>query len=326
MKRFASFVLALCICNSLTAMASATSIYFADIEDSAYYIDAVEWAVENNITNGTSTNLFSPDATCTRGQVVTFLWRANGHPVPTVQENPFIDVESEKYYYTPVMWAYSQQIVSGTSDNTFSPEEICTKEQIITMIWRSLGKPISRLSTKVDCSKYAKEAVAFFQDQRVANNINGFENCSRADTVYYIYTCKKIKLHRPGELIITDGARSIKCQDCDFQYRRFYIKDFNPADTMGAFLNLESGQFYIFENGDYHKITVEDNKLIANGHVIGRRDMLITSDSTSYAIYRWSDDINFRPSPYSDLGFEPNILEFHGSAEWEQAKKEIMEH
>ena len=101
-----------------------------------YYEKAVLWAVENGIATGTSSTTFSPDAKCTRGQIVTFLWRFNGKPAVST-ENPFADVTYGEYYYEPVLWAVQAKITTGTSSTTFGPNANCTRGQIVTFLYRN---------------------------------------------------------------------------------------------------------------------------------------------------------------------------------------------
>lgn len=119
---------------------SKTKSDFADVQDqNAYYYTAVLWAVEQGITNGTSDTTFSPDISCTRGQVVTFLWRADGTNKPNKTSSPFVDVKNEDdYFYTPVLWAVYRdpQITNGTDGTHFSPEDICTRGQVVTFLYR----------------------------------------------------------------------------------------------------------------------------------------------------------------------------------------------
>ena len=114
---------------------------FADVRSDAYYAGAVNWAVEKGITVGTGDWKFSPDEGCTRGQVVTFLWRAAGSPEPEKKDNPFADVKLTDYFYKAVLWAVENGITLGTSKTEFSPNESCTRGQIVTFIWRSKGQP-----------------------------------------------------------------------------------------------------------------------------------------------------------------------------------------
>lgn len=109
---------------------------FTDVASDTYYHDAVLWAVENGITSGISATTFGPNATCTRAQIVTFLWRAQGTP-STYGHNPFNDVAENAYYYAPVLWAVENGVTSGTSEVTFSPNANCTRAQIVTFLYRS---------------------------------------------------------------------------------------------------------------------------------------------------------------------------------------------
>ena len=110
---------------------------FKDIKEGVYYYDAVLWAVENGITAGLSADAFGPEATCTRGQIVTFLWRANGKPMPESDENPFGDVDESQYYYDAVLWAVEEEITAGMSAVSFAPEATCTRGQIVTFLYRA---------------------------------------------------------------------------------------------------------------------------------------------------------------------------------------------
>ena len=114
---------------------------FSDVPADAYYADAVAWAVEKGITTGTSAERFSPNATCTRAQIVTFLWRAAGEPKFTIDGYDFVDVKTDAYYYNAVQWAVEKEITKGTSAKTFSPDATCTRAQIVTFLYRDLNKP-----------------------------------------------------------------------------------------------------------------------------------------------------------------------------------------
>ena len=108
---------------------------FADVKVGSYYYDAVLWAVENGITKGTSETMFSPDATCSRAQIVTFLWRSQKSPAAGTA-NPFTDVKASAYYADAVLWAVKEDVTKGTPNTTFSPDANCTRAQIVTFIWR----------------------------------------------------------------------------------------------------------------------------------------------------------------------------------------------
>lgn len=117
--------------------AKATSLPFADVKAGSYYDDAVRWAVENGITVGTSATSFSPNATCSRAQIVTFLWRTQKSPAAG-SANPFADVASNAYYADAVLWAVQKDITKGTGATAFSPDANCIRAQIVTFLYRSM--------------------------------------------------------------------------------------------------------------------------------------------------------------------------------------------
>ena len=108
---------------------------FADVPADAYYAKAVAWAVENGVAKGVSETAFAPDASCTRAQIVTFLWRAQQSPA-SGGENPFTDVPAAAYYYNAVLWAVENDVAKGVSETAFAPDDNCTRAQIVTMIYR----------------------------------------------------------------------------------------------------------------------------------------------------------------------------------------------
>ena len=109
---------------------------FTDVKAGSYYYDAVLWAVEQGITSGTTPTTFSPDATCTRGQIVTFLYHSWGDPEVETRAS-FRDVPAGAYYADPVNWAADWGVTGGTSATTFSPNAFCTRAQIVTFLYRS---------------------------------------------------------------------------------------------------------------------------------------------------------------------------------------------
>ena len=119
--------------------AKSSAMPFADVKAGSYYYDAVLWAVENGITKGTSDTMFSPDATCTRAQIVTFLWRSQKSPAAGMA-NPFADVAADTYYIDAVLWAVKHNITVGTTFSIFSPDEECTRAQIVTFLYRAHNK------------------------------------------------------------------------------------------------------------------------------------------------------------------------------------------
>ena len=110
---------------------------FEDVKEGKFYYDAVLWAVENDITNGMDKTHFSPDGTCTRGQIVTFLRRSSGSPEPNGEVNPFEDVKDGSFYHDSVLWAVENGVTNGTDATHFSPNEKCTRGQIVTFLYRN---------------------------------------------------------------------------------------------------------------------------------------------------------------------------------------------
>lgn len=111
---------------------------FADVKAGQYYYKAVLWAVEHGITNGMSATEFGPDDTCTRAQIVTFLWRYEGKPAPSRTRNSFADVSTGSYYGSAVLWAVEHGITNGMSATEFCPENTCTRAQVVTFLYRDV--------------------------------------------------------------------------------------------------------------------------------------------------------------------------------------------
>ncbi len=167
---------------------------FADVPQSAYYYDAVNWAVDNGITTGTDKTHFSPNQSCTRAQAVTFLWRAAGEPEPAGTAASFKDVKAGSYYEKAVQWAVEQNITGGTGNGKFSPETACSRAQIVTFLWRKEGSPETSGSafSDVKAGEYYETAVKW----AVANEITGGTGngkfspdarCARGQIVTFLY-------------------------------------------------------------------------------------------------------------------------------------------
>ena len=115
---------------------SVTECPFTDVKAGSFYEKAVLWAVEHGITKGTSATTFSPDKTCSRAEIVTFLWRSEDQPEPTSASNPFTDLKPNGFYVNAVAWAVENGITKGMTDTTFEPETTCTRGQIVTFLYR----------------------------------------------------------------------------------------------------------------------------------------------------------------------------------------------
>ena len=172
---------------------------FLDVPAGAYYEDAVVWAVGKGITSGTNATTFDPNGTCTRAQAVTFLWRAAGSPTPKTKLMPFPDVPVGSYYWNAVLWAIEQGITEGTSYLTFSPNDSCTRAQIVTFLWRSKGNPaVSGNAPFTDVAPDAYYAAAVTWAEKngitggIGNGLFGSNNtCTRAQIVTFLYRAMK---------------------------------------------------------------------------------------------------------------------------------------
>lgn len=182
--------------SSVTVKATFTEeeLAFTDMPADAYYAEAVKWAVTEGITSGTTATTFSPNSGCTRGQVVTFLWRAAGEPEPSSTVNPFTDVSADAYNYKAILWAYENGITGGTTATTFAPNATCTRAQIVTFLYRANGQTVDsgNVFTDVPADAYYADAVNW----AVAEGITGGTTattfapnatCTRAQVVTFLY-------------------------------------------------------------------------------------------------------------------------------------------
>ena len=168
---------------------------FADVPANAYYKKAVDWAVENGITSGTSETTFAPDATCTRAQTVTFLWRAAGSPEPTKQDNPFTDVKADAYYYKAVLWAVENGITSGTTATTFAPDATVSRAQVVSFQYRLAGAPKAEgtnVFTDVPANAYYRDAVLWAAQNGITSGTTATTfapnvGCTRSQIVTFLY-------------------------------------------------------------------------------------------------------------------------------------------
>ena len=174
--------------NNSTAAPSLTG--FNDVVSGAYYEAAVKWAVDNKITTGTSAATFTPDATCTRAQIITFIWRAMGSP-KTGAANPFTDVNTTDYFYDAAVWANKLGFTSGTE---FAPETPCTRASTVTYLWIAAGSPSADteagFSDVAASADYAK-AVAWAVEEGITSGVSATEFapgtiCSRGQIVTFL--------------------------------------------------------------------------------------------------------------------------------------------
>ena len=172
---------------------------FVDVATGSYYEDAVDWAVENGITQGTDDTHFAPDGICTRAQAVAFLWRAAGSPKPETRTMPFADVPAGSYYYDAVLWAVENGITKGTSDTTFNPNMTCTRAQIVAFLWRSEKSPAAGTANPfadVKSTAYYADAVLWAVKENITRGTTNTTfspdaDCTRSQIVTFLWRCKK---------------------------------------------------------------------------------------------------------------------------------------
>ena len=172
--------------------------FFVDVPNSSYYYEAVKWAAEKGITNGTDPLHFDPDMPCTRAQIVTFLWRAAGSPEPG-NSGSFSDVPASAYSAKAVAWAVENGITTGTGDGIFSPDAVCTRAQAVTFLWRYEKAPVASRSnpfTDVAADSYYADAVLWAVKEDITKGTTDTTfspgaDCTRAQIVTFLWRCKK---------------------------------------------------------------------------------------------------------------------------------------
>lgn len=167
---------------------------FSDIPEDAYYKDALDWAVKNNITADIEGEEFKPEEKATRGEVVTFLWRAYGMEEPTISESPFEDIEEDEYYYKAILWAVENDIAAGMSETEFAPDENVTRGQAATFLWRAAGEKegASHDFADIEDGAYYEVPVAWAVENEIATGITETEfapdeNVTRSEIITFLY-------------------------------------------------------------------------------------------------------------------------------------------
>ena len=181
------------------AVRIAQTMNFSDVKAGDYFYDSVKWAVGQKITNGTSATTFSPYKTCTRAEIVTFLWRAAGSPTPTSSRNPFTDVKSSmgSDFYNAILWASQKGITAGTTATTFSPNATCTRAQIVTFLYRYAGKPSGNYANPFNDVNQTEHGAYYsailwavgkgITTGTTASTFSPSATCNRAEAVTFLY-------------------------------------------------------------------------------------------------------------------------------------------
>lgn len=228
-------IMAFTLCS--TALAVSTNSKFTDVPQ--WCADSVSWAVEQSITNGTTATTFSPSATCTNAQVLTFLWRACGSP-DAAMDNPFTDISPGAFYYKAALWAYQNNMVLGSR---FEPNKPCTRSMAVTYMWQFAGQapvlPSDQFADVSFDSDYA-QAVAWAVDMGITNGTgsNQFSpdaTCTRAQIIAFLYR-GKILLNDFEDAGISEAADeneevSESIDESDFQREHDVLEGILPESN-----------------------------------------------------------------------------------------------
>lgn len=250
---------------------------FTDVPDNAYYADAVEWAVENDITFGTGANTFRPDAYCTRAQALTFIWKALGSPSSKYQYENFADVAPNDYFYDAVLWATENHITSGTSNTAFSPNQTVTRAQAMTFLYKAAnaywGETITNPFGDVRVSDYYYRAVLWAVGQNITSGTSATQfspnaYCTRGQMMVFLY---KYFVGDSANPNVPDYANAYKRQ-----------LQAHPLSTMHSYTNAEGEIVTYFTDTEYTLYDIDKDET---------PELIIKEDSVDYYIYsfdgRW---------------------------------------
>ena len=237
-------VLSLLMCVLLLGTMTPTGVFaetaFTDVEESDWFADAVNWAVDNKITQGTSSTTFSPNDSCTRGQVVTFLWRSAGEPTVDT-DSSFSDVEENAYYADAVTWAVQNEITQGVGNNRFDPDATCTRGQIVTFLWRFKGEPDTSTDSgfsDVSPSQYYAAPVTWAVQNEITQGVGNNQfapnnTCTRGQIVTFLYRTSQEKQDNLNDDIIDYGDIQARIEDGSAEV--IFGKNGNVQTIIGQF-------------------------------------------------------------------------------------------
>lgn len=278
-KKFLSALLVLCMALALLPF-GALAADFVDLEPSAYYLDAVDWAVKHNpvIAKGTTGTTFSPNNTCTRGEVVTFLWRTFGAEKMFIT-NPFVDVPTTEYYYNSAVWASREGITNGTDPTHFSPGSPCTREQVATFLWRAMGKPSAGITKSpftdvTDTTSYSYAAILWAFENGVTNGtsettFSPAAPCTRAQIVTFLYRA----FHVEHTVIVRETIQNPDGTKTGY----IFEYDSNALNTRVTSLDGKQWEKHIFDaKGQYVKRETPDGTFDVGGD--GERNGVTTTE------------------------------------------------
>ena len=298
MKRVISFLLALVLFCAAIPVGSADSLTnpFTDVDSSDYFYIPVVWAVYYDITTGTSATTFSPNAPCTRAQVVTFLWRTVGSPDPLTTENPFEDVAESAYYFKAVMWAVENGITTGTSDSTFSPDASCTRAQVVTFLHRACGSPAPQKNETsfrdISADAYYYEAVLWAVERGITTGTSAVAFspetvCNRGQIVTFLY-----------RTVYSEAPLSILSQTEVFYMGGAYCSgDFDIEVTGGVAPYFYQLVLYINDEVKYYPMEASENSKHRLSCSLGGEKFTEDADIRAYIIVEDSSGAKVTSKP-----------------------------
>lgn len=254
---------------------------FTDVPTSQYYAKPVAWAVENGITSGTAKDKFSPKKECTRGQIVTFLWRLAGSPTPSAETLPFKDVKKKDYFYNAVAWAVENGITSGTAPDRFGPKDACTRAQAMTFLWKYAGSPMPTASENpfqdVKAKAYYANAVLWAVENGITSGTSKTtfgpkQSCTRAQIVTFLY--------HYHELV----SRELVYGTATLRYAEFYAGDVSSTESYDGVSSATNTKYALFKNAYTDFVDAETN---ADGyHILGVQNVNVAVAAEDVEAYK----------------------------------------
>ena len=290
---------------------------FTDVANSDWFVKPVMWAVDNNITGGIGNGMFGPNNPCTRAQVVTFLWAANGKPEPSSSNNPFTDVANDAWYLKPVLWAVERGITGGTSPTTFSPDAECTRAQIVTFLYAAAGKPsISGVNLFLDVneSDWYFPPILWAKENEITGGTSNttfspLDVCTRGQVVTFLYKAYFGNIIKPEIKPDVDPSRPLTRIE-QVSPAQSYTNANGPSVAQ-ALWSLSDGSYQTADG----RLTAAPGEamVIRNGEVLkGKGSTWKTDSQNTFRLseYHGSDLLQFH-APIGELTKNELYREYH---------------
>ncbi len=263
-------------------LSTASAITFIDVEKGAYYEEPVNWAVKNNITNGTSATRFSPDEDCTLEQILTFIWRAAGTPEPASDDNPFANIASSNFYIKPLTWAHEEALVSG---NSFQLETPCTRSEAVTFLWRQAGRPTgdSKSFSDVPPGSECAKAVAWAVNKGItqgtgANTFSPDMVCTRGQIVTFLWRAAESYDAPPLSTVALKSGTWLALDGIGYRYFQF-----SADSTTGAIVSPSDNENKLFS------YTLNDSNAVFQAEGESNKTASITHNGENTMTLNWED-------------------------------------